>query len=120
MNSDIKDVEDIRNLVDIFYTRAGNDALLKPIFSCLSDPNHHKEALYKYWAEALLNDGPLNETSLPSHIELMFSSRHFIRWVTIFLQTVDSLYAGPIAEKAKVIIIRKSEHFQTSLEIFRF
>ena len=117
---DIKDVESVRKLIDIFYLKAGNDDLLRPVFACLSDPNQHKEGLYKYWEEALLTEGWANQTCLPTHIELMFSPRHFIRWVTIFLQTVDSLYSGPTAEKAKVIIIRKSEHFQTSLEIFRF
>lgn len=120
MKSDIKDVESIRNLVDTFYSRAGSDVLLKPIFSCLTDPNLHKETLYKYWEEALLSDVGPSQNHFPSHIELMFSSQHFIRWLTLFLETIDGLYSGPNAEKVKVIVIRKSEQFQTSLEIFRF
>jgi hemoglobin len=119
MKSDIEGVESIRNLIDIFYARAGNDDLLQPIFASLANPNLHKDALYKYWEETLLNDGKI-QNCLPEHIELMFSPKHFIRWLTIFLQTIDSLYSGPTAEKAKVIIIRKSENFQTSLEILRF
>jgi len=30
------------------------------------------------------------------------SGRHFIRWLTTWNNTVDEMYCGPIAERAKV------------------
>lgn len=120
MKRDIVDVESLKHLVDTFYLLAARDNLLKPIFEDLADPDLYKEDLYKYWNEALLNDGTTSENQFPRHIELMGSRRHFIRWLTIFLQSIDGLYAGPNAERAKVIVIRKSEQFQTCLGLSRF
>jgi hemoglobin len=120
MKSDIIGPDDIRNLIDEFYERAGSDTLLGPIFSRLKDPGADKKRLYTYWRTALLNDMSDAHEPFPKHIEEMLSSRHFIRWLTLFLQTIDDLYAGQNAQKVKAIVIKKSEEFQTSLELFRF
>jgi hemoglobin len=120
MKTDIEGPDDIRNLIDEFYERAGSDTLLGPIFSRLKDPGADKKVLYTYWRAALLNGKNDAQQAFPKHIEKMLSSRHFIRWLTLFLQTIDDLYAGRNAQKVKTIVIKKSEEFQTSLELFRF
>ena len=120
MNRDIRDQSDIKVLVDTFYEKAGEDDLLGPIFSKMSDPGFHKDLLYKYWETALLSQIADEKEPFPRHIEQMFSTKHFIRWLTLFLNTIDSLYQGPIASTAKVIVIRKSEEFQLHLEFSRF
>ncbi len=120
MRRDIKDQSDIKTLVDTFYHRAGEDDLLGPIFSRIADSDSHKELLYKYWETALLSGTTDQGECFPEHIERMFSSKHFIRWLTFFLDTIDSLYEGEMAAKAKVIVIKKSEEFQSRLEFSRF
>jgi hemoglobin len=119
MQPDITNVESVRSLVDTFYLRAANDELLKPVFYGLVNSGSHKEKLYEYWSGAILG-GTADAQGFPRHIELMFSRQHFIRWLTIFLETINALYSGPNAEKAKVIIIRKGEQFQSGLEISGF
>ena len=118
VKSDINDVNSIKRLVDSFYKSAAADDLLGPIFNDVTSSARQREALYKYWQTTLIDD--VNGQTFPKHIESMFSPQHFIRWLTLFLQNIDNLYAGPNAEKAKVIVIRKSEEFQSSLEIIRF
>lgn len=119
MKSDIKVRGDIKILVDSFYMRAANDPLLESIFFKI-EKSHHKEALYTYWESVLLDSSDHGIRQFPMHLELMSSARHFIRWLSIFLKSIDDLYDGPNAEKAKVIVIRKSEEFQSSLKILRF
>lgn len=120
MKKDIQELEDVKQLVDRFYERATSDDLLGPIFFPFKDSRADKKALYKYWESTLLHPALKPQQSFPAHIELMFSAQHFIRWLTLFLQTIDNLYDGPNAGKAKVILIRKSEEFQSRLELSRF
>ena len=120
MISDIKDVESIKTLLDRFYSRAGKDALLKPIIAKLTASGFLNDNLYKYWRDAILGDETLEQTSPPQHIKLMSSPQHFMRWLTIFFRTINDLYSGPNAEKAKVLVIRKSEQFQASLQLVGF
>lgn len=120
MQTDINHEADIRTLVDAFYKRAGKDDLLGPIFSKIQNAGDHKESLYEYWTNSLLREYSGSPERFPSHIELMFSTKHFIRWLTLFLDTIDLLYSGPVAEKAKVMVIKKSEEFQAKVELSRF
>ena len=76
--------------------------------------------LYRYWENQILNASFGQDESFPEHITLMFSTQHFVRWLGLFLQTIDTLYTGALADKAKVILIRKSEEFQTRLALLRF
>jgi hemoglobin len=114
MNRDITDLNDIRTLVDTFFESAVKDDLLGPIFSQIENSHLHKDTLYKYWETVLLTHASDAEL-FPKHIELMFSPKHFFRWLTLFLSTIDTLYFGPTAEKAKIMVMRKSEEFQSDL-----
>lgn len=118
MENEINDSKDIRNLVDAFHLRAGEDDLLGPIFSKI--PPHDKQALYAYWSKALLTEASDQHERFPEHITLMFTTQHFFRWRTLFIETIDRYYTGAVAEKAKVMVIRKSEEFLSKLELSRF
>lgn len=120
MITDIKDGKSVRTLLDKFYSRASKDRLLKPIIARLTDTGYRNETLYSYWQDAILNGATVESTTPPEHIQLMPSTQHFFRWLTIFFQTINDLYVGPNAEKAKVLVIRKAEQFQTSLGLVRF
>lgn len=120
MKSDISQSVDVKRLVDTFYERAGSDTLLSPVFSDKTYFSAHRTFLYMYWESTLLMRRANRDADFPVHIEAMFTPQHFIWWITIFLTTIDDMYSGPNAEKAKVIVIRKSEEFQASLEMFRF
>lgn len=121
MKTDIKSREDIERLVDSFYNKAGSDDLLGPIFHKLSESQIYRQTLYQYWKDALLSPGPdLNSRQFPKHLERMFTTQHFIRWLSLFLDTIDANYSGHTAEKAKVIVIKKSEEFQGRMELYRF
>ena len=118
MENELNEGEDIRQLVDAFHQRAGEDDLLGPIFSRIHLED--KNALYDYWSKVLLTEPSNQNERFPEHITLMFTTQHFFRWRTLFIETIDRYCTGPVAEKAKVMVIRKSEEFLSKLELSRF
>lgn len=125
MRAEIKDADDIKILVDTFYARVSQDELLAPIFhGRITDMHAHLDTMYKFWEGVLMNQSPTSPPydpgSLTKHENLPLMNQHFIRWLSLFLDTIDDLYSGPSAELAKVRAIRMAEEFQNKLEMLRF
>ena len=120
MVRDILDSNDIRLLVDTMYDHILSDDLLGPVFSGIENVESHKEALCNYWRDVLLDEKYTAKDPLTKHEDLQLNAQHFTRRLTLFFETLDGLFAGPNCEKAKVIVIKKSEEFQNRLEIPRF
>lgn len=121
MEKTIAGAEDVRILVDIFYERVLRDELLGPIF------NGHverlpaiKEKMYEFWVTILLNHSINVDEPLMKHEDLQLNNRHFVRWLTLFLETIDDLYSGSTAEQAKFRAIRMAEEFQYKLNLNQF
>jgi hemoglobin len=120
MASDITEGNDIRRLLACFYEAAGNDDLIGPIFAQLASSEADREELYRYWEATLLDSKDHDQHLFPVHIQFMERPQHFIRWLSLFQDTIDRLFAGPNAERAKIAVFRKSEEFQATLVMFRF
>jgi hemoglobin len=54
----------------------------------------------------------------PKHAPLPVQKEHFERWLSLFCQTVDSLFSGPKATEAKSIALSIADTFQTRFGIF--
>ncbi|HEX8040666.1 MAG TPA: group III truncated hemoglobin [Chryseosolibacter sp.] len=120
---EINDISDIRLLVDTFYSRAENDELLSPIFAKRFRSHHSPlDPLYRYWGNVLLDleEGASDEIPFPKHQDLPLTHQHFDRWLSLFHQTVDDLFTGALAEKAKFRAIRMSEIFRYKMELTNF
>ena len=39
---------------------------------------------------------------MPKHLQLPVEQRHFDRWLSLFNETLDALFAGEVAENAKL------------------
>jgi hemoglobin len=116
---EISDDRDIRLLVDTFYNRAKNDDLLAPIFADRFR-YHGLDPLYTYWQTILADEDPQVEIPFPKHADLPLTHQHFDRWLSLFHQTVDDLFIGAVAEKAKFRAIRMSEVFRYKMELTYF
>ena len=116
---DITDPSDIRLLVDTFYHRARIDDLLAPIFSGRF-ANKSLEPLYRYWESVLLQNAVNPDLPFPKHADMPLTHQHFDRWLSIFLQIVDELFQGGVAEAAKVRAIKMSEVFRYKMELNNF
>ena len=117
---EITDIADIRLLVDTFYGKASKDELLAPIFGSRLPDASLLGPLYRYWQTTLLEEVTYHDIPFPKHADLPLTHQHFDRWLSLFHETVDELFTGPVAETAKFRAIRMSEVFRYKMELTNF
>ncbi|WP_181307845.1 group III truncated hemoglobin [Rufibacter sp. XAAS-G3-1] len=101
--TDIETEEDIRRLVDTFYDHVNQDDLLGPVFNGFAkvDWEHHLPKMYQFWSTVLFGSMAYKGQPFPRHLALPVDRTHFTRWIALFTQTVDELFAGAMADQAK-------------------
>jgi hemoglobin len=102
----MKDIEteaDVRLLVDEFYSAIRADALLNPIFTDVAqvDWAHHLPKMYAFWNGLILGQPGYVGQPFAPHLRLPVTRDHFTRWLELFRATVDRLFAGSAAKRAK-------------------
>lgn len=104
---DIRDVDDIKTLIDTFYQTVTADELLGPVFNDIAKVNweHHLPVMYNFWEFLLLGGKHYTGNPIQKHFDLHqrypLSAEHFDRWLEIFQKTVDQLFTGKVADDAK-------------------
>lgn len=103
MKKDIEGIDDIKLLVDDFYGKVKADELLAPVFfeRIPDDWQPHLEKMYAFWNAALFGVKGYAGNPFSKHATLAVSAAHFERWLLLFHNTLDSHFAGPVAEDAK-------------------
>lgn len=105
---DISTKEDIKILIDAFYSRAMQDGIIGKFFTEVIQINmdEHMPIMYQFWEAVLFGSSDYRGDPMAKHIALdgkePLEKHHFDQWLNLFNHTVNSLYVGPIAEKAKV------------------
>ena len=103
---DLADRTDVERLVRTFYRAAAMDDLLGPVFAAAHvDWPEHIAKLTDFWmwqlfAERGYEGNPLRAHE-PVHARTPFGPEHYARWLALFTETVDELFAGPVADAAK-------------------
>jgi len=120
-NKDITNIEDIKLMVDTFYSNARKDELIGQIFDEKIGNRwpEHLEKMYRFWQTILLEEHTYSGSPFPPHRQLPVEKEHFTRWMEIFAETVDSLFSGPLAEEAKLRARNMAEMFNYKIEYFR-
>jgi len=105
---DIGTRSDVARLVDAFYDRVRADNLLGPIFDDVAhvDWATHLPRMYDFWEAVLFGAATFKGDPLVVHAALSrqipLTNGTFDRWVALFYATVDDLFAGPMADQAKL------------------
>ena len=107
MTSSLPDIiseADVKLLVDTFYAKVNHDALLDPIFNGFAhvDWPQHLPKMYAFWSGLLLGTARYQGRPFPKHVPLPIDATHFQRWVVLFQATVNELFAGPVADEARL------------------
>ena len=120
-NTDIKTLDDIKLLVNTFYKQVQNDEYIGPIFNEKIGNRwpEHLEKMYRFWQTILLEVHSYSGSPFPPHKQLPVTKEHFDRWMQIFVQTTDSLFAGALADEAKLRAKNMAEMFNYKIEYFR-
>lgn len=119
--NDIASLEDIKLLVNTFYSQVQTDDFLGPIFNEKIGNRwpEHLEKMYRFWQTILLEVHTYSGSPFPPHKQLPVSKEHFDRWMELFTQTTDSLFTGALADEAKFRAKNMAEMFNYKIEYFR-
>lgn len=119
--NDITSFENIKLLVDTFYSQVQKDDFIGPIFNeKIGDRwSEHLEKMYRFWQTILLEVHTYSGSPFPPHKQLPVSKEHFDRWMELFTQTTDSLFTGVLADEAKFRAKNMAEMFNYKIEYFR-
>lgn len=118
---DIKTPEQIRQLVDTFYDQVRVDQLLGGIFNGVIGDRwpEHLAKMYRFWGTVLINEGSYTGAPFRPHATMPLEQKHFDRWLELFHGTVDTLFAGPVANLAHLNAVRMAEMFISRINLIR-
>ena len=100
---DISNLKDVHLLVDTFYAKVRKDQTIGFFFNDRLDGRweaHHKK-LYRFWHTVLLRRPDYFGNPVPIHFNMQLKREHFDHWLNVWCLTVDELFEGMIAERAK-------------------
>jgi hemoglobin len=75
--------------------------------------------MYCFWQTVLLDEHTYFGSPFVPHAKLPVDKIHFERWIEIFNTTIDDLFVGEKAERAKWQGNRMAEMFQYKIEHYR-
>ncbi|MDX5319796.1 MAG: group III truncated hemoglobin [Bacteroidota bacterium] len=120
MKTDIHTLQDIHLLVDTFYGRIRKDSVLGPIFDNQIQERwpQHLETMCRFWQTVLLDEHTYQGSPFVPHAKLPVQESHFSHWINLFNQTVDELFEGTKAERAKWQGARMAEMFWSKINYY--
>ena len=109
---EIETREDVYILVTTFYAKVRKDPFLGPFFNrAIKDWNEHIEKLTTFWETSLFTTRRLENkyygNPLAVHVDVdrdnnqSITQVHFGKWLNLWFETIDQLYEGEYALKAK-------------------
>lgn len=107
MKKDINSRNDIIKLVDGFYGKVKEDTSIGPFFTEVVQVNWDKHllAMYNFWENVVFYTGNYEGNPIAKHaaVHLLKPLRmeHFMRWQSLFNETVNEYFAGKNADLIK-------------------
>jgi hemoglobin len=105
--TEINSRTDIEFLVNEFYQKIKNDALLHPVFDQFigNDWDTHLDKMYQFWETVLFDTIGYKGSPVRKHMELNnnlpLTEKMFQRWIELWDTTVDLHFKGERAQEAK-------------------
>ena len=104
---DLNSRAQIHDLVVSFYREIVFDEMLEPVFAEVAEVDWalHIPKLIDYWCRVILRqpgyDGYILEAHQHVHDLKPLEVEHFDRWYGLWVETIDTRWAGPLADLAK-------------------
>jgi hemoglobin len=123
MKTDIISKEDVKLLVDKFYEKVNNHALLSKVFNQVAkvDWPEHLPKMYAFWSGILLNTSEYRGQPFDKHAKHAehISAEHFQEWLKLFHETIDEHFVGEKAKLAKTRADSIAAIFQYKLDFMK-
>lgn len=105
----------IVQLVDTFYARVRDDAVLGPVFEArLAGHWHeHMPRMVAFWTKVLLGTGEFQGNVYGKHMALSgIGTEHFVHWLTLFRMTAVEVFGVDGATEALEVAQRIASSLQ--------
>jgi len=107
----------VSDLVEVFYARAREDALLGPLFvDTIHDWDAHLARIKDFWSKQLLGTERYSGHSFMQHAVLPIEPAHFDRWLALF----DATAAELLPPDAHKTAMTKANHMSASFQAGMF
>ncbi len=118
---DIENIDDIKFLVDTFYSKVKHNELLGPIFDNVIGTHWstHLDKMYRFWQTILLDEVAYSGSPFMAHVKLPIHKEHFENWLSLWKETLAEHFSGPKATDALWRAERMGEMFQYKLDHMR-
>ncbi|MBX7241273.1 MAG: group III truncated hemoglobin [Bacteroidia bacterium] len=126
MKKTIESREDIELLVKIFYEKVFADSEIGYFFTEVAkvNPETHFPKITDFWEGILFQNPVYRGNPMHAHIQLnekeALKPEHFERWLSIFHATVEEMFEGERAEKAKQSAISIATLIQVKIHQRKF
>ena len=124
MKEDLKNREDVNNLVVTFYQKVRKNKEIGYFFNnSISDWEAHIRKLTDFWESNLFFKPLYSGNPKLAHIKVdtennnEIEALHFGIWLNLWFETLNELFEGPMAERAKNNARKMSSHLY--LKIFQ-
>jgi len=121
---DVATRTDCEALVRAFYAKAMSDPVIGWLFTDVArlDLEAHVPQIASFWETVLLGAKSYSGTPFEPHARLHAKAHlragHFGRWLALWNETVDELFAGPTAALAKAHALRVAQAFHARLQSY--
>lgn len=118
MKKDITSLEDIKTLVDKFYSKVRLDSTLKNIFEDTIQDRWpvHLDKMCRFWQTVLLTEHTYTGSPFSPHVKLGIAQQHFETWLVLFKETIVENFEGQKADEALWRASKMAEMFQYKLD----
>ncbi len=117
MKQDIKDRRDVQALITAFYTKVRQNEEIGFFFNnSIQDWDAHLEKLTDFWESNLFFAGSYSGNPIKAHVKTdaengnKISEYHFGIWLNLWFETINSMFEGELAERAKNNARKMSTH----------
>lgn len=119
MKKDIETRVDLEKMLHAFYRKVFDDDVISYFFTDVVplDLEHHLPVITDFWEAVLFNQHSYRKNVMEVHQNIHGKSaiekKHLERWLQLFGQTIDEIFAGSKAELAK----QRAKSIATLMEI---
>lgn len=106
----------IATLVDRFYAKVRRDPVIGPVFNqAVDDWDAHLVKLQAFWSSVMLTSGRYKGDPLGAHRKHPIVPEMFTRWLALWGETADEIFAPDVAEAFRAKASRIAESLQLGL-----
>lgn len=117
----IENLEDVKLLVDSFYSKVRENKLLGSIFDDVIQDRwpEHLEKMYTFWQTVLLQEHTYQGSPFSPHANLPVDAEHFNKWLELFFETIDEHFEGEVSMDAKWRANKMAQMFHLKIQHYQ-